>query len=515
MKKILLFSLLLIILLNSIFLIKSENEENKKRITHYLFFNVILIKFKENWIKVEKLSDKALIKFDGNLYQAGNEILYKKGIYDLEAIIQNGYYFLFWLSSENIIIENRFNKTTKAILSEYNDKIILDIIDNYSTYSHITLVISDTFIIPFPITKPYIAVGNITLNDLSIYNKVNDINNTKFIPFESIKVKVNIKVNENKPATSSRTYGEKTIVEVVNYIINNGTLIKRENLTIKNAEILSWNYNETYNKLIDINKTYTIIYPDSNYGLGINDIQGNHIILSYSYVRIKWSWYELVNNLYVYREVEKKLIGINSTIITVSSILLTHIRTIYSENNITAELQFLWSDDFKNVKYKQGVLSLNVRFKNLIISETNHEGKINITFYNKAIYTPNIFDYLLIKPQFKNNGTIIYSYYSNLEIIKLATIIEEVIINNNYAYIKLRIVDFKYFNPVPNVLVKLYVNNETFEEITNKEGLVIFSINLVQNIHKIYVKVYPIITDKLYIASELSDILIFLDIYDN
>lgn len=286
-----------------------QNEEYVENgIKHYLIFKIIYIHFSPPFIYIQNYFDKGKIIFNGIEYSSGEQIKYKQGRYPLGAILSQDYRFITWYSSENIIIENRFEPNTYALLlpPSYN---ILPAVSFVEIYSEITMIVTDNIIPSIPNIQPSFPIyfGNLTKNYLKIINKINENPNIKFVPYESIKINNYIEINESKPYTNNPTYNEETKIFINNTIIVNNTLIKREETKIFKINFLNYNFSEQYNKLIDVRKNYTIVYPEKNYGLGMSDYLGNSLIASITQVRIEWSWYELSSEGYVYREKIKNL----------------------------------------------------------------------------------------------------------------------------------------------------------------------------------------------------------------
>lgn len=499
-------------LFSNIQLTYQNNEEYVEfGIKHYLVFQITYIHFSYPFIYIQHHLNEGKILFNGTEYSSGDQIKYKQGRYPLGAILDQKYKFLAWHSSENIIIENRFSPNTFALLLPPSYS-ILPTITQIEVESTITMIVTDNSFPSLPVNNLGFPIyfGNLTKNSLQIVNKINNNPNIKFVPFESIKINNIIEVNETKPYTNNPTYNEKTEIFINNTIFVNDTLIKREGTNILKIKSLNYNYFENYNGLIDVRKTYSVVYPERNYGLGIADSFGSYIIASLSIVKIKWSWYELSNQGYVYKEKIKNLYGINITSLIISNLLLELLNVSHTQNEININFQLKWSDDLNNALFKENVFSLNFIELGKSIGNSDSTGKINATLnYQEINNLDKIAGYIKVKIQFKGNGTLLNNYEFLVKWIKLATIVKEKILTNDQLKLKIKVVEFENFTEIKNVLIMLFADNRLIAyNLTDERGETIFNVLIQENYRKIYIKLLPSYFNAILISSELSDITI-------
>jgi hypothetical protein len=475
-------------------------------VRYYLTFYIIYIHYDPPFTYVYINYYEGKIRFNGTEYSSGEYTIYVTGRYPLEAVLDQRYKLLEWESPENIIIEDRFSPNTYAIL--LTPRGIVPTIVPTEIVSTIVMYITDNDVSSSQETTTY--SGNLTKNSLQIVNKINNNPNVKFVPYESIKINNIVEVNEGKPYINKPIYNGKTQIFINNTILVNDLLIKREGTNIYKIKYLNYIFSEQFNELIDVRKTYSIVYPESNYGLGISDLFGKFSITTITTVKIKWSWYELSNNGYVYKEKIINLYGSNTTSLFISNLLIELVGVNHTQNDINLDFQLIWSDDLSPVLFKENVFSLNFIDLGKSLGNSDSSGRIKVTLNYESINNlEKISGYLKVKAQFKGNGTLYKSNEFLVKWVKLATLIKEKSLSNNKLKLKIKVVEFENFTGIKNALVLLFVDNKLVTyNVTDSNGETIFNVDIQENYKKIYIKVIPSYFKTILLPSQLSDLII-------
>ena len=496
-----LFLILIIILLlvnvahkNSVL----SDEDIPSKFKHYLEFIVIAWIFDSNMLTRKHVANgEAGIYFDGKLYWNGDKIEYKIGKYNISAYLSPKYKFLFWSSSSDILIENRFVQNTKAILRSSGLDLTVVGVDKYS---YIILVIGDARI------PEFYFYGNITKNSISVKNKVNNEKNQRFIPNENVIIEINSVINASRPY-SYNPYNSYTFMNFTNLLLSYPNLTIRYNLSLNYTYLLKWSFKKQYTGLVDINENITHEYPDDNYEIGITNKTGVGILASLSIANITWSWYEYIPGKgYQNIKITRLYIGLNLIQILIDSLYLNVSRIYIKEKEYLIKLELLWLRDFQKVNGKAGIICVFIEELKNSLGNSDNQGNVEFSI-NKSLLEKHLIGLnssIHIKPQFIGGGIIQESPMSEIKWYKLATIV----LGSNENGIFLKIVRLSDFEAVANATVVLIVDNK-ITRVVNTDAKGKTSLLIPTKHNKIEIKVYANNTRDLLIANELSDIVIF------
>lgn len=498
-------SLILILLIIS-FILKPALGDEQPKVDHQLTFNIRYIEISPPFVIIGRTSpEEARIFFNNSSYSDGSVIPYSKGSYELGVWLRGDFLFLSWYSSNDIIIEDRFQQNTRAILTGKVDY-VLQSITNVQLVSQITLLVlknSTNFYFNFYNNGFYI--GNLTYNSIYINNKVNNKTSFKFLPFENIKIFNKIKFKANKPYANNPNNAH-TFISALNYIINDDSLLKKEKNKLEPIRILNQNIIKQYMGLLDVDEDIKFAYPNETYQLGFSNRVGQTFIISSSFVNITWSWYEKYGNQYAYKRVTKYLYGVNASLAYVSNAFLKLDKFITLGDEVLLRFKAIWLDDLNEVKNKSNILATYLKDIGISLGTSDDQGNIEISINRTLLdgYFLGLYGKFNFALQFKNNATIDKSPISLIRWSKLAT----VVLYRNSETLKLKIIRLDDLTPVSNVTVKLIIDDKVVQsKFSDEKGEVFFHLaNL--NYNKMEVRVNVEEYSDIALSSEISNITI-------
>ncbi len=507
MKKLILILFVLILSLPSV----NSSSEKEINVERNLVFNIFCIEIQTNFVFIERASpEEAKIYFGGIPYEDSSEIPYRIGDYSLSAWFIDEFKFLLWYSSEDIIIENRFSINTRAILTGGIEEPLPTVTD-LTIYSHITLVLlkGNLFLIPY-YNNNSIIFGNLNNSQIIIKNKINNEPNFRFLPFENIKIYLEIALNESKPNIRNFV-NASTYLSLINYIFNNNLLIKKENQSLKNITVISWEYTKEYEGLVDVEEIITHVYPDSDYELGFSNRTGQAFLASYTLANITWSWCEISYRGYECNTLSKILFEIRVISIYISSALATLEKVYDLGDEFLLKFRLLWVDDLELVLGKSRILAVHVYEMKKSLGESDNKGYINFTLTKEEIAEQfwGISGHLTFIPHYKGGALLEGSIKTFVRLTKLST----VILSNDFRELRIKIIKLSDFSSVRKATIELIIDGNLAQRtITDENGEALLYINR-NTFERIEIRVKVEESDEILLNSEFSDIIVYSKIW--
>jgi hypothetical protein len=472
-------SFLVILLLNSFYIINADEFEPPD--SFYLQF---IIRSIENNFNNSSIQNNLGIFLDDKLYHNGDIISFPFGKHYLKAYLKAPYVFLRWYAGMGIEIMNETSPETWAL---------------FTGDVPVPAVIGIKMVL-----KLYMYVGkndsntNIN-NEIQIMNYNNNEVNNKFLPAETIKIKVSLpfKINVDNYKIINGYY------QFTNYIYTNNSIMKREGINIIKLDKLSWNSSGSIYDIIN-NQSITHTYPDGNYELGMTNNTGKYNIISKSQLDII---------LYTNdgKIIKLRFENTTSILINVAGITVKVIDVMDGNDSYIINFSLLWNDDLNPVRGKKGVIALNIKEIKLSSPYCDDYGLIS-TKLNKSITSlfKGLNGSLEIIPQLLGNIPIENSQSTKINWSKLGTIVTYF---DNKTLI-LKIIKLKDFTAVANALVVLFINNTLYDKAyTNSSGFVKFTLNNLASYYIIQVTVIVNRADEILLSSDFSDIIIYYKLF--
>ncbi len=311
----------------------------------------------------------------------------------------------------------------------------------------------------------------------SIHNSVNNETNSRFYPYESVKIYTEAVISMPVARNADLIYVEW---------LSGLDLLKYERNVYSIANLTAI---ETYENL---GRSITIshVYPEDRYLIGFSSREGITYAFSYSYAVWRVGGFSSFTD------------KITVKALLISNILPKPVKMVDLENNYNFTFSLRWEHDNEPVINKTGLFSLYIKELGITQGENNAAGFLKNIMVSKNFFK-SLNGTLTFMVQLKNGG-IIQGSYNLIDWHRLASIV----LYNDFNMLRIKVIKIEDGSPVTNVKIDLLIDGQVVQSsFTDDQGIAVFSLPASYN--SISIVVREVLSNTLLLSSEYSNLLIY------